>query len=77
MELLREVDPNADVYLMNQQSWPFEYAVAGVAVREDFAEDEDADGKDYGEALAPNDVFILEGAQLRYGSEAAWRTRQR
>jgi hypothetical protein len=71
IELLEGADPNADVCLMSQPAWPLEYAVAGIAVREDFAEDGEAAD------LQPNDVFILEGAQLRYGSEAAWRARRR
>jgi hypothetical protein len=66
--LLERVDPNAEVYLMCQPSWPFEYAVAGVAVRGDFKDEDD---------LPLNDVFILEGSQERYGSKEAWRARRR
>jgi hypothetical protein len=91
IELLSDLDPNAEVYMMSQRNYPFEVALDGVAVREDFAEcdDEDeADDADY-EAPSPhdrwstpesklprNDVFLLEGQQLRYGSSAAWDARR-
>jgi hypothetical protein len=70
--LLEETDPNAEIYLMTQVSWPFEYSIAGVAVRGDFAR-----GEDGGRDTCPNDVFILEAKQERYGSEAAWRVGRR
>lgn len=86
MELLAELDPEADVYLMSQQSWPFEVAIHGVAVRADFTErdpeaeplttDSDRWGAREG-ALPGNDVFIVEGSQLRYGSKAAWDAARR
>jgi len=68
--VLQEMDPNADVFIMSQPQWPFEYAVAGVAVRGDFAEDDEA-------TLPSHDVFILEGSQERYGSKEAWAARRR
>ena len=44
IELLEDQDPDAEVMIMSQENWPFENAVAGVAVREEFvADDEDCD----------------------------------
>lgn len=40
-ELLEDHDPDAEVMIMSQENWPFENAVAGVAVREEMIEDED------------------------------------
>lgn len=79
IELLQDQDPDAEVMIMSQESWPFENAVAGVAVREEF-DDDDEDCEDdereeprYEKGTAANDVFLVEGQQLRYGSKAAWR----
>jgi hypothetical protein len=86
IEILEELDPEASVYIMSQQNWPFEVAIHGVTVREEFTEtdDEDEDAEDEPtrnegdrwsarpEALPRNDVFIVEGSHLRYGSKDAW-----
>ena len=37
LELLQDCDGDAEVRIMSQESWPFENAIAGVAVRGDFA----------------------------------------
>ena len=91
IELLSDLDPDAEVYMMSQRNYPFEVALDGVTVREDFVEcdDEDDDSDDEDEApsahdrwstpesrLPRNDVFLLEGRQLRYGSSAAWDARR-
>ena len=86
IEILEELDPEASVYIMSQSSWPFEVAIHGVTVREEFTErdeDDDEDGEATpashydrwsapAESLPMNDVFIVEGRQLRYGSKDAW-----
>ena len=83
IDILGEQDPDAEVLIMSQQNWPFENAVAGVAVREEFVDDdEDCDDEEreeprYDKGTAPNDVFLVEGQQLRYGSKAAWRVASR
>jgi len=82
IELLQDQDPEAEVMIMSQENWPFENAVAGVAVREEFVDDEDCDEDEreeprYEKGTAPSDVFIVEGQQLRYGSKAAWRVASR
>ncbi len=89
IEILEDQDPEAEVLIMSQENWPFENAIAGVAMREDFVDDEeddeDEDDEDdepgterrYEKGTAPNDVFIVEGQQLRYGSKAAWNAATR
>ena len=83
IEILEELDPEASVYLMSQQKWPFEVAIHGVTVREEFTESDDDGGeapaasehdrwRSRPESLPRNDVFIVEGSQLRYGSKKAW-----
>ena len=83
IDILEEQDPDAEVLIMSQQSWPFENGIAGVAVREDLVEeDEDLDDEEreeprFEKGTARNDVFIVEGQQLRYGSKAAWDAARR
>ena len=73
IEILEDLDPEANVYLMNQSTWPFEYSLAGVAVREEFErDDEDGEVSSRADGTAPSDVFLCEGTQLRYGSKNAW-----
>ena len=90
---LEECDPEAEVRIMMQESWPFECEVDGVAVRESFGEEacdcvhrldephEEGcpaeDDEDYGDGLKGNDVFIVEGRQERYGSKEAWLAARR
>ena len=40
LELLRACDGDAEARIMSQEGWPFENAIAGLAVREDFAGEE-------------------------------------
>jgi hypothetical protein len=77
MEILEEQDPDAEVLIMGQESWPFENGIHGVTVRSEIEEsDEDEDDETTPErrpdGRAANDVFIVEGRQLRYGSKTAW-----
>lgn len=66
MTLLSEMNPDAEVKLMVQPSWPFECSLKGLAVRNQFqSEDEVVNGE-------PDDVFLLQGSQLGYGSPEAW-----
>ena len=80
IEILQDMDADADVWLMTQQNYPFEHSIAGVAQRGDWAEDDETDepwtDRDRWGAsesqLPQNDVFIVEGGQVRYGAKAAW-----
>ncbi|MGI5865071.1 MAG: hypothetical protein ACOX6T_23870 [Myxococcales bacterium] len=84
IELLEEQDPDAEVLVMSQENWPFECAIAGVATRDEILR-ADADERDEDDerddCLEPgahrNDVFIVEGEQLRYGSKTAWNVATR
>ncbi len=84
IELLEEQDPDAEVLVMSQENWPFECAIAGVATRDEILR-ADADERDEDDerddCLDPgahrNDVFIVEGEQLRYGSKTAWNVATR
>jgi hypothetical protein len=87
IDILSEQDPDAEVLLMNQRSWPFEYALAGVTCRAELSES-DAEGdqcddcddcdtqrsRDFTDegGTARTDVFLVEGTQLRYGNTNAW-----
>ena len=86
IEILQDMDPEADVYVMAQESWPFEHRIRGVCQRQDFtdadpeadAPPEDGDRWGASESQLPqNDVFIVEGGQVRYGAKAAWDAARR
>jgi hypothetical protein len=80
IDLLMKQDPDADVLVMSQPSWPFEMDLAGVTTREEMLRaerDEDGDGNHHEaprlqRGTSNNDVFLVEGKQLRYGSKTAW-----
>ena len=88
-ELLEGCDPEAEVRIMSQESWPFENAIRGVVTREEVGGEEECDcdhrvtepheegcpaggEPQYPDGAEARDVFIVEGAQERYGSKAAW-----
>lgn len=85
IEILQEMNPEAEVLVMSQQSWPFENTLAGVCERKDLVEDgeqDEPDGEDdrrgtADEQLPASDVFLVEGRQLRYGSKTAWDVARR
>ncbi len=85
IEIMQDMDPDADVWLMSQQDYPFEHRVAGVCQRGDWVEEDPtdepwADGDRWGASetqLPRSDVFILEGGQTRYGAKAAWDAARR
>ena len=62
---------DAEIRLMTQAHWPFENAVAGLAsgqeINDQKEEDDDEDVED--DCV----VYLVEGAQLRYGSRRAWQ----
>lgn len=65
IEILSRYNPEADVLMGLQPSWPFEHSVGGVVCRTELVNDVDEFGDD-------GDVFICEGEQLRYGSKDMW-----
>ncbi len=73
IEYLEQYDRDAQVLLMEQPGWPFEYSINGVVSREEIINQEpDEDRAELGDGEEINDVFLLEGTQLRYGSKKAW-----
>lgn len=79
ISILEGMGADADVYVMMQQHLPWECTLAGGAVRKDFADDDTADNqRAHTQAgTAPNDVFLVEGEQVRRGDKAAWGTARR
>ncbi len=72
IEILENEDPEATVLLVEQPSWPFEYAISGVVARHEFDEPEDDECRGPDDDRRANDVFIVEGTQLRYGNKNAF-----
>ena len=79
--LLEEQDPDAEVLVMMQQNWPFECSLAGVTTRRRCSAPiatgrrwrrRRGRGARLERGTAKNDVFLVEGEQLRYGSKTAW-----
>jgi hypothetical protein len=70
-ELEEDVGPEAEVHLLSQPAWPFEYSISKVVIRKEFDDDDDEDCH-LNNGTSPTDVFLLEGTQLRYGSKKAW-----
>jgi hypothetical protein len=64
---LEEYDPEAEVRIMSQPTYPFEYSIKGVVERQEFSEEfpDPKEGK-------LTDVFILEGSQIQYGNKKVW-----
>ncbi len=77
LQELETLDPDAEVRIMSQESWPFEMNIHSVRTRDEFEsmeEYEDAkDWPDVGEMQHKGiDVFLVEGRQLCYGNKNAW-----
>lgn len=75
LDALDGVDEDAEVYLANQMSYPFTYAVEGVSTSEYMVAnnpDEYEDEDDEDEQLRKG-VYIFEGTQLGYGpAKVSW-----
>jgi hypothetical protein len=73
IDILEELDPEANVLLMSQRHWPFENAIYGVTTRAEIDSERRQDDESVtSEDENPTDVFIVEGDQLRYGNQSAW-----
>ncbi|MDP1826677.1 MAG: hypothetical protein Q8L48_25625 [Archangium sp.] len=80
MELLKDLEPNAQVLIASQPNWPFEIELSGVVTRAECSQpDEDGEGDAQAPSRdgAPTDVFLVEGQQLRYGSKTPFRLARR
>jgi hypothetical protein len=70
-EYREEIGGDAEVRLMTQSNWPFEYGITGLASRTEINDamhqnDEDAEPENDGA------LFIVEGQQICYGAKEAW-----
>ncbi len=79
IEMLEEQDPDAEVRLQEQPTYPFEYDIAGITSSKEIvraqADEMDGEKADEAEAAAEDDdeiIYLLEGTQLGYGSREAW-----
>ena len=77
-EYAHDVDDDAEVRLMTQSSYPFENEALGLTDDAAIAAEQgDAAGNTVDpdpDADAPRVIYIVEGAQICYGSKAAWAT---
>lgn len=82
-DLAEQHGPDAEVRLMSQSNYPFEYSLAGVTDlaaiwdAEKSAQDEDDDNPEMFDPEGVDEdtpvVYLLEGQQLGYGTSAAWQ----
>jgi len=81
LEEYRElIGGDAEVRLMTQQNWPFEYDLHGVCSGEeindlderDLPDDEDDAIDDEDDVTDDKIFYLVEGTQLGYGSKRAW-----
>lgn len=78
-EIRGEADENgeAEVRLLTQPAWPFEWTIAGVCTGQDIndvMEPDELDEPNYDDDDASDEttVFICEGTQMCYGSKRGW-----
>lgn len=67
LAFLQDYEPDAEVYLVTQKSWPFESDVTAARVREEVEP-----GVKREPFHEPTDVLIVEGRQVAYGTRKAW-----
>ena len=68
IELLEDLDSDAEVRLMCQQEWPFENGVKGVVTKSELT----------GEVCETDEVvYLVEGSQIGYGNKEAWELARR
>ena len=77
MDLLSEMDPEANVLIATQRSYPFENTVHGVVERSEYEDEEDCQDRNSlsghpNDAAKTTDVLISCGRQTGYGSDLTW-----
>ena len=77
IQLLEMYEPDAEVIIMTQPSYPFENSLMGVTSRDELFTDADCDDDKIPESMDSSDVIILTGDQLRYGTKRAWNSSHR
>ena len=64
---------DAEIRLMTQSNWPFEYDIFGLASGEEINDGaDDEESNDDGDVDADQVLYICEGQQLCYGTKRAW-----
>jgi hypothetical protein len=71
IQMLENMDPEANVYVCHQPNWPLELTVANVVSREDTLEDPEDEFEER-DGSKKNDAIIVAGSHARYGSRNAW-----
>ena len=71
-EMLEMFDDEAEVRIMSQPSWPFEYSINNVIARGDFEDIENSEDESQRSDKKDGDVFIIEGNQICYGNKNAF-----
>jgi hypothetical protein len=73
ISILSDYPEDAQVKLMTQENYPFENTIKGVIGRDQFETIDEGDHSSRRGEKKQNDVFLLEGTQLCYGSHDAFR----
>jgi hypothetical protein len=79
IDLLEDCNPDTDVILATQAHYPHEHALGGLTTRKEMLaaeEEDDVDEPDEGDSSG-DDVILVEGTWLGYGSKAAWQAAHR
>ena len=79
IERLQDLDPEAEVLLATQPSWPLQFVIGGVATSEDIDMDSECEEHQHYNcadcaAAKTNVVYLVEGgaAEDPYAPRAAW-----
>jgi hypothetical protein len=73
IELLQEYNPDARVVLAYQSHYPLEHELRGLTTRHELVEADADDDADSHEDDDLDDVILVDGEFLGYGSRAAWK----
>jgi len=71
IEMLEELQPNKEVRIASQPSWPFEYDVKGIIDGNELLE-RDEDTNEIIESEFSEYVYLVEGEQFGYFTNKAW-----
>jgi hypothetical protein len=73
INMLEDLDGETEVRLMTQEAWPFENAIAGIALASEMGGENDEEKGGYRPPFSDADVlYLVEGEQLGYGTKSAW-----
>lgn len=73
MARLEDFNEEAEVRMMCQPGWPFEYSIRGICRSSDLEGSEEDRHPSTGINPKPEVVFLVEGEQLSYGCKDAWQ----